>query len=69
MIETIDPKTTDKPTVRCSECDREVVHYNTYVSPTNEETTVCWECTSREEKGFNATRGFSRSARSGVIPR
>ncbi len=69
MIESIDPKNTDKPKVRCSECDREVVHYNTFVSPINEEISVCWECTAREEKGFNAARGFSRSARSGVIPR
>ena len=69
MIESIDPKTTDKPTVRCSECDREVDHYNTFLSPTNDERIVCWECLARDEKGFNATRGYSRSSRSGVIPR
>ncbi len=69
MIDSIDPKTHNKPTVRCTECDREVAHYNTFVSPTNVERAVCWECLAREEKGFNATRGYSRSARSGVIPR
>ncbi|MEQ1606021.1 MAG: hypothetical protein ABL999_14250 [Pyrinomonadaceae bacterium] len=58
-----------KTPVRCSECDREVKYYNTFLSPTNEERTVCWECLSREEKGFNASRGFHRSSRSGVIPR
>src|SRR5688500_3604193 len=29
MIESIDPKETDKPPVRCSECDRVMEHYNT----------------------------------------
>ena len=69
MIESIDPKISNKLTVRCAECDREVTHYNTFVSSTNEEKVVCWECLSRAEKGFNATRGFSRQSRSGVIPR
>ena len=69
MIESIDPKVLNKLTVRCAECDREVTHYNTFVSSTNEEKVVCWECLSRAEKGFNATRGFSRQSRSGVIPR
>ena len=64
-----DPKNTDKPIVRCSECDREVDHYNTFLSSANEERVVCWECLSREEKGFNAKRDFSRSSRTGVIPR
>ncbi|MFT3743680.1 MAG: hypothetical protein QM785_05225 [Pyrinomonadaceae bacterium] len=58
-----------KPTARCSECDREVNYYNTFLSPTNEERSVCWECLAREEKGFNASRGFHRSSRTGVIPR
>jgi hypothetical protein len=58
-----------KPLVRCSECDREVDHYYTFVSPTNEESHVCWECQMREEKGFNAKRSFRRQARSGYIPR
>ncbi len=69
MIETIDPKTMDKPVTRCSECDRERDHYNTFLSPTNEERVVCWECLGREEKGFNASRGFRRDSRTGVIPR
>ncbi len=69
MIASIDPKTEDKPQTRCSECDREVGHYNTFISPTNEERAVCWECLAREEKGFNAARGFARMSRRGVIPR
>ena len=69
MIAAIHPKTEDRPVTRCSECDREVSHYNTFLSPTNEERAVCWECLAREEKGFNATRGFSRQSRRGVIPR
>lgn len=55
--------------VRCSECDREVTHFNTFLSPNNEERNVCWECLEREEKGFNADRGFFRRSRQGVIPR
>lgn len=69
MIETMDPKNMDKPRVRCSECDSETEHYNTFLSPTNEERIVCWECLGREERGFNAKRDFRRTARSGVIPR
>lgn len=69
MIETIDPKTMGKAVARCAECDRETDHYNTFLSPTNVECIVCWECLSREEKGFNAKRDFRRDARSGVIPR
>ena len=69
MTEEIDPKSTDKPVRRCSECDREVDHYNTFVSPTNEETVVCWQCLSRQEKGFNARADFRRDSRRGVIPR
>lgn len=69
MIDGIDPKKTDKPIVRCSECDREIDHYNTFVSPTNEARNVCWECLGREEKGFFAKRDFRRNSRSGVIPR
>ena len=67
--EMIDPKTINKPIVRCSECDREVDHYNTHLLPTNEERQICWECTARTEKGFNAKRDFHRVARRGVIPR
>ncbi|MBX3266064.1 MAG: hypothetical protein KF831_05095 [Acidobacteria bacterium] len=69
MISAIDPKVTEKPLVRCAECDREVTHYNTFLSPMNERRNVCWECLAREEKGFFAHRGFSRGARQGVIPR
>ena len=63
------PKNMEKTKVRCAECDREVEHYNTFLSPTNEHRVVCWECTSREEKGFNAKRDFRRDSRTGVIPR
>lgn len=58
-----------KEIVRCSECDRNVDHYYTFVGPTNETRHVCWECQMREEKGFNAKRDFSRRSRRGVIPR
>ena len=69
MIESIDPKTIQKIAVRCTECDREMDHYNTFLNPSNETRVVCWECQSREEKGFNAKRDFHRGARSGYIPR
>lgn len=69
MIDAIDPKITEKPPVRCEECDREVTSYNTFVSPTNEAQNICWECLQREEKGFFAHRGFRRGSRFGVIPR
>ena len=59
----------DKQPARCVECDREMDHYVTFVSPTNEDRIVCWECLGREEKGFNAKRGFRREARHGDIPR
>ena len=60
---------TEKPPVRCSECDRVMDHYNEFVSPTNEKKIVCWECQMREEKNFFAKRDFRRSSRRGVIPR
>ena len=69
MIESIDPKLTGKPTVRCAKCDREVDHYNTFIEPDNEAVIVCWECLQREEKGFFAKRDFRRSSRRGIIPR
>jgi len=69
MIEAIDPKITEKPAVRCAVCDREMEHYNTFISPTNEARNICWECLEREEKGFNAKRNFYRRSRFGVIPR
>lgn len=58
-----------KTPAKCSICDREMEHYNVFLSPTNEEKVVCWECLEREEKGFNAKRGFRREARHGDIPR
>lgn len=69
MITEIDPKQMDKTPVRCAECDREMEHYNIFVSPTNEEKNVCWQCLQRDEKGFFARRNFNRRSRSGVIPR
>ena len=59
----------EKPITRCAECDRETSHYNTFLSPTNGKTVICWQCLAREEKGFNAKRDFRRDSRSGVIPR
>jgi len=69
MIESTDPKKNDKPPERCTECDREMEHYNTFLSPANKMSIVCWECTARQEKGFNAKRDFHRGARYGDIPR
>ena len=69
MIESIDPKITGKPLVRCSKCDREVDHYNSFLDAGNRFVNVCWECLQREEKGFFAKRDFRRHSRSGVIPR
>ncbi|CAN5623588.1 MAG: hypothetical protein ACR2M8_03270 [Pyrinomonadaceae bacterium] len=69
MIESTDPKKNDNPPERCTECDREMEHYNTFLSPANKMRIVCWECTSRQEKGFNAKRDFHRGARYGDIPR
>jgi hypothetical protein len=69
QIDLTDPKITHKPALRCTVCDREMHHYNRFISPTNESRVICWECLSREEKGFNAERNFGRQARSGYIPR
>ena len=69
MVESIDPKMIDRPAVRCERCDRIMEHYNTFISPTNERSTICWQCLAREEKGFFAHRDFRRGARTGVIPR
>ena len=68
MIESIDPKVTDKPVVRCDKCDREVDHYNTFVEPNDEVVIVCWECLQREEKGFFQKRDFFRRSRIGKLP-
>jgi len=69
MVESTDPKNTAKPPMRCTECDREMDHYNVWLRPNGEEAVVCWECKAREEKGFFAQRGFRRGARGGYIPR
>ena len=69
MIEALDPKIIDKEPVRCESCDREMEHYNTFITPTNERRNKCWQCLAREEKGFFAHRDFRRGARSGYIPR
>ena len=69
MIESTDPKITEKPPARCSECDREMEHYNIHLEPSNETRVICWECKERAEKGFNTKRDFRRGARSGYIPR
>ena len=63
MIESLDPKTMERPVVKCAMCDREVEHYNTYLAPDNEMTNVCWQCIQREEKGFNTKADFKRSSR------
>lgn len=69
MIESIDPKITDKTPARCSKCDRVMEHYNVWFKPGGGQEIVCWECKAREEKGFFAQRGFRRGARTGYIPR
>lgn len=69
MIEGNDPQAMEKTPVRCAECDREMEHYLTFTSPTNEERVVCWQCTDRAEKGFNAKRDWRRETRDGYIPR
>jgi hypothetical protein len=69
MIEEIDPKIIGRSPVRCEECDREMEHYNTFVTPSNERRNICWECLARQEKGFFAHRDFRRGARNGYIPR
>ena len=65
----IDPKQMDKPVVRCADCDREKDHYNVFLSASNEERYVCWECMQRDDKGFFTKRTFNRRGRGGVIPR
>ena len=67
MIESTDPKVTEKPLARCAECDREVQHYNVFLSPLNERNVICWECMQSNDKGYNADRDFFRRSRQGVI--
>lgn len=69
MIEAIDPKMTPKPALRCASCDTETEYYVTFLTPKNLEQNFCWVCVQREDKGFNAKRGFYREARQGDIPR
>lgn len=69
MIETTDPKNINRSVARCTECDREVEHYNTFLMPSNDLRIVCWECLQRDEKGFISNRPFYRQARSHTIPR
>jgi hypothetical protein len=69
MISGKDPKMIEGTPVRCSECDREMSHYNVFLAANDEKKAVCWQCLSRKEKGFNARRDFRREARSGYIPR
>lgn len=69
MVEALDPKITDKPLARCEKCDRMMEHYNTFITPTNERRTICWQCLARDEKGFFARRNFQRGSRRGYIPR
>jgi len=60
MIETTLNNTDNKPVMRCFECDREMEHFITFTSSTNEEKDVCWECYDRAEKGFNTKRDWQR---------
>ena len=69
MTEEITNNKTPKEILRCSECDREMEHYNVFLSPNNEEKVICWECLERGEKGFFTKRGWRREARHGDIPR
>jgi hypothetical protein len=58
MAEQKDPALTDAPARRCSQCDREMTHYNVFVSPTDEERPICWQCLAREEKGLTLSGIF-----------
>lgn len=69
MTEIADNAETPLELKRCTLCDREMAHYNTFVSPTDEKRVVCWECLGREEKGFFAKRGFHRDSRGGTVVR
>jgi hypothetical protein len=63
MIETTLNNVDNKSAVRCVECDREMEHYITFTGSTNQEENVCWQCTDRQEKGYNTKRDWKRSAR------
>ena len=57
MIESMDPKETDKPLARCDKCDREMTHYNNFLDADNRVVNVCWE-----------KRDFYRRGRLGRLP-
>jgi hypothetical protein len=63
MIETTLNNMDEKLPERCVECDREMGHYITFTSPTNEAQNICWECYERSEKGFNTKRDWKRTPR------
>ena len=67
MIEPTLNNVDDKAPARCVECDREMEHYITFTSPTNEEQNICWECYDRSEKGFNTKRDWKRTPRQNDI--
>lgn len=62
MIDTSVNLQTKRPVERCSECDEESRYYNVFITPTNERRIVCWECLSKEEKGFTSRYGFRRGS-------
>jgi hypothetical protein len=68
MIESIDPKVTEKPLAKCDKCDREVEHYNAFLDADDSVINVCWECMQRDEKGFFQKRDFHRRSRQGRLP-
>lgn len=68
MIESIDPKITEKPLAKCDKCDTEVEHYNTFLDADNRLVNVCWECMQRNEKGFFQKPTFHRRSRQGLLP-
>jgi len=63
MTETITNNAEPKLVTRCVECDRETDHYVTFVNPSNETESVCWDCQQRTDKGFNTKKTWKRSAR------
>ncbi|MEJ7700841.1 MAG: hypothetical protein WKF71_14505 [Pyrinomonadaceae bacterium] len=63
MDETIANNAQPKPMVKCDECDTVRDHYITFVLPSNEAQSVCWDCQQRADKGFNTKKTWRRSAR------
>ena len=62
-MELISNNSEPKPFVRCDECDTEVDHYVTFVTPTNDIHNVCWSCQERDDKGINQRAEWKRGAR------